>query len=277
MGVFLASIFFISSCSDDPEVFNPQEQYATDLEFIQEYLSNNNIQAEIDSTTGIYYVVEEQGTGLAPYLIRDVTLSYTGTVLSTGEQYTQLDSQRISMSSLINGLQIAMTKIQEGGSFTAYIPSFYAFGPTGSSNVPPNSVIMIEAELYTYHAEQIKADVQAIDDSLAAWGIQATQHPSGIRYVLNQGTGNRPFDQSRITVDYTGRLLGEETPFDEGTNVTFTLSNLITGWRVMLPLVREGGEITMYLPSSYGYGSQGTNGIPPDANLEFDITLQQVQ
>jgi FKBP-type peptidyl-prolyl cis-trans isomerase len=67
--------------------------------------------------------------------------------------------------------------------------------------------------------------------------------------------------------------------FDEGSFTEFySLSNMIGGWILTLPLVKEGGKIRLYIPSSLAYGDEPPpgSGIPDDSMLIFDVTVDAV-
>lgn len=107
--------------------------------------------------------------------------------------------------------------------------------------------------------------------------------PTGIKYVMiKEGTGAQPKATDEVTVHYTGRLL-DGTVFDStalhgGQPISFPLNRVIAGWTEGVQLMKEGGEIVLYLPSELAYGRRGTPGgpIPPDADLIFEIKLEKV-
>ena len=106
--------------------------------------------------------------------------------------------------------------------------------------------------------------------------ITATQHPSGLRYVITQtGTGAKPNFSNIITVKYTGRLLTTGEVFDQAVNpVSFPLNSLIQAWQIAFPLLSKGSKATLYVPSGLGYGERGSGtSIPRNANLVFDVEL----
>lgn len=276
--ILASALFQLQGCMSDDDEFDEQDRYYQDLETIDKYLSENGIQAQTDSYTGIRYVIHDQGTGLMPYILDSVTLSYEGRLLSNDSIFETVTQSKKSWKSLLTGIQLALTKIQEGGSVTAYIPSYYGYGEAESGDVPANSILIVDVQLHQIHSRQLLKDIAIIDDSLSAWGINATKHPSGIRYTLDQGTGDSPTLADNMTVNYAGRLLGATENFDSGENVTFSLSSLIPGWQVIMPLVKEGGSVTMYLPSSFAYGKNGSGtAVPPNANLIFDVDLIEVK
>jgi len=126
---------------------------------------------------------------------------------------------------------------------------------------------------------QFAADIQQIDAWLAENGIDATVDPSGLRYLIHeQGAGAIALpDTSEITVNFEGRLMMDNSIFDQADTVIFPMRNLIVGWRLGIPLIQEGGSMTMYIPSGFGFGPIGTIGIPPNANLIFDVDLIKVE
>jgi FKBP-type peptidyl-prolyl cis-trans isomerase FkpA len=106
--------------------------------------------------------------------------------------------------------------------------------------------------------------------------ITYVSDPSGVLYqIITAGNSNKPRLTSIITVTYTGKLMNDKT-FDSGT-ITYPLNNLIPGWQIALPLIGEGGQIKILIPSSLGYGSRGSGEIPGNAPLYFDVSLSKVK
>jgi FKBP-type peptidyl-prolyl cis-trans isomerase FkpA len=79
---------------------------------------------------------------------------------------------------------------------------------------------------------------------------------------------------ANVVIYYQGKLI-DGTTFDQtgNTAVTFAMSNLITGWKLGLPLIKAGGKIKLYLPPSLGYGNSVSGNIPANSILIFEITL----
>lgn len=126
--------------------------------------------------------------------------------------------------------------------------------------------------------EQFEIDLELIDDYLEENNITAIVDDSGLRYVINStGNGDFPEITDRVNVTYAGRLLSNEAQFDSNDSISFQLSGLIVGWQLGIPKIEEGGSATLYIPSAYGYGTRGQGSIPPNANLIFDITLNEIE
>ncbi len=134
---------------------------------------------------------------------------------------------------------------------------------------------------------QIKAqaviDNKIIDNYLSAKGLTALRvDTTDVRYIIDTpGTGNTLFTSStQITVGYTGRLLTTGAVFAQTNNFhpTYVLGQVIRGWQLGIPKIKNGGTITLFVPSRYAYGPypQKDVGLPANAVLIFDIKLYNV-
>ena len=122
--------------------------------------------------------------------------------------------------------------------------------------------------------EQLEADIQAIDEYLMTENINAETHESGIRYVVKEiGGGLSPSVSDDITVKYRGYFFSGETFDSNSEGFTFNLSRLIPAWQYMIPEMAVGGKMTIYSPSGYCYGSQGTSNIPPNTRRSTPHSL----
>ena len=105
--------------------------------------------------------------------------------------------------------------------------------------------------------------------------------PSGLYYqITREGEGTYPSATDTVTVHYRGTLI-DGTEFDSSYSrnapATFPLNRVIAGWTEGLQLVREGGEIMLYIPSELGYGNQAKGGIiKPGSTLVFKVELLEI-
>ncbi len=122
---------------------------------------------------------------------------------------------------------------------------------------------------------QLQKDIVAIDDYLTSKSIVAIKDPTGLRYVITKaGDDTRPCLESKVVVKYAGRLFNG-AGFDAAVNpVSFPLNGLILGWQIGFPNFGKGTKATLYIPSGFGYGVNGSGTtVPANANLIFDIEL----
>jgi len=104
---------------------------------------------------------------------------------------------------------------------------------------------------------------------------------SGLQYqVIETGQGKKPIAQSKVLVNYEGRLL-DGTVFDSSIArnqpVEFQVSQVIQGWTEGLQLMQEGGKYRFFIPAKLAYGEMGSgDAIEPNSTLIFDIELLKI-
>lgn len=126
---FLAALFLLNACSGDDSNVTEDNRIA-----IENYLSANNLTAQ-STASGLYYIIDEPGTGTVPVLQNAVKVTYSGYDLS-GEVF---DSGTITqpLLNLIQGWQEGIRLFAEGGSGKLLIPSHLAYGSNPPSNNQP--------------------------------------------------------------------------------------------------------------------------------------------
>lgn len=109
-------------------------------------------------------------------------------------------------------------------------------------------------------------------------GVQAT--PSGLQYrVVRQGSGRRPVPSDRVRVHYHGTLLDGtvfDSSYERGRPAEFSLGQVIPGWTEGVALMPIGSKYRFWIPGNLAYGAQGTQGIPPNSTLVFDVELLDI-
>lgn len=141
-------------------------------------------------------------------------------------------------------------------------------------------------ETQTYDPQkQLEADEVIIKDFIAKNNIPAVRHETGVYYqIIEPGEGNITYRaNTTVTANYTlrfldGTVIQQSTePFRSRLAPSNNQLGLITAWQIGIPLIQKGGKIRLISPSGYAYGPRGENPIPPNAVLDFDIELVDVQ
>ena len=106
---------------------------------------------------------------------------------------------------------------------------------------------------------------------------EAVTTESGLQYkVLIMGKGRKPKPKTKVKVHYRGLLL-DGTTFDSSFSndepVSMSLKTVIKGWKEGIPLMPAGSVFIFLIPPDLAYGSRGSDTIPPDATLIFEIEL----
>lgn len=134
-----------------------RNQLGADTVALDDYISVNSIENVIKDSTGLRYVITEEGEGPAATLYNKVKLNYTGKVLTTGATFfsgtngpsATFDSRVINY---IYAFQAGLTKMKAGTKATLYVPSVLGFGNqsvtgAGGVTIPANSNLLYEIEL----------------------------------------------------------------------------------------------------------------------------------
>ena len=131
--------------------------------------------------------------------------------------------------------------------------------------------------------------------SLVIFALTLTNYANADSEALTKidvriGKGEDAVAGKTVNVHYTGWLFDKTAPNNKGEkfdssrdrpgHFTFPLGagRVIKGWDEGLQGMKVGGQRTLIIPSSMGYGSRGAGGvIPPNATLIFDVELMGVR
>lgn len=125
-------------------------------------------------------------------------------------------------------------------------------------------------------AETFLASARARD------GYEVTE--SGVVYTITEaGDGPSPSVGDRVRILYEGRFTnGEVFDSSEGEPTELPVGGVVPGFREMLLDMNVGESRTVVIPPDQAYGLTGSpgpggqGGIPPNAALEFDLTLVDI-
>ncbi len=133
-----------------------------------------------------------------------------------------------------------------------------------------------DADRLTDLANELDAARQA---ELNAPAPASATTPSGLRFeTLSPGNGPRPQPGQPVLVTYEGRLT-DGTLFDSSEQpVPMVVGQLIPGFNEGLMMMNKGGRYRLRIPPELGYGERGAGGgvIPPNAELDFTVTLVDI-
>lgn len=138
-------ILTASSCEKDNI-----DRVAIDQEIIEQYLADNNIPAQ-KHESGIYYLIENQGSGGSPTYTSEIVVKYKG-YLTDGTIFDQTNgtSANFNLANLIVGWQIGIPLLEKGGKGTFFIPSYLGYGRFPPSGIPENAVLIFDIELIDF-------------------------------------------------------------------------------------------------------------------------------
>ncbi|MBR9860883.1 peptidylprolyl isomerase [bacterium] len=142
--IFLCAIAVFGSCE--------KQRVKKENESIEEYLDEKGLSAE-KTEEGVYFIIDEVGTGDNPLASDDVTVDYEGYTLDEkvfDSSYERGKPATFNLQNVIEGWQIGIPLFREGGSGTLIIPSELAYGtnPPPGSGIEKNEVLVFDIELH---------------------------------------------------------------------------------------------------------------------------------
>lgn len=104
---------------------------------------------------------------------------------------------------------------------------------------------------------------------------------SGLGYkITTPGEGKSPTATDEVEVHYHGTFINGkvfDSSYQRNQKISFPLNGVIKGWTEGLQLIKEGGKITLVIPSDLAYGDRGIPGaIPGGSTLIFEVELFKV-
>lgn len=143
--VLLASCSKDESCSYDECAIKAP---ASEITNVQSYLSSNGITAE-QHCSGMFYVIDQQGSGTKPDGCSTISLRYegrltNGTVFDSSAKTTPT---QFSLSGLVTGFRDGMMQLRPGGKMRMFIPPSLGYGSQTYGPIPGNSIIVFSVEL----------------------------------------------------------------------------------------------------------------------------------
>ncbi len=281
--ILFGVVAFMVSCMDSED---PNKALNDEIKQIDQYLQTMGKadEALYDNVNGYRLVISDYGQYPPPHNGQTVKVHYEGRLFPSGNFFDS-DVKVSKLEDLTpQALRYIASNVLGGSTATIFVPSKFGYGAEGSAalGVPANSILMYDiylAEVNRTALEQSRfvTDSTAIANYLEENTIDATYHPAGIWYtVTEQGTGPFPNPYTLLDFDYKLRLLSSTSTLQESNIARQPAMGLVDGLKVGLPLLREGGKATFYIPSLLGYGTSATQSIPANSNLVFEISLTNI-
>ena len=228
---------------------------------MDKYLVDNKITSARVTSSGLHYIIHEEGKGVLPKTGETVKVHYTGKLTngkvfdtsveeqakihgkySPGRQYKPFEFP-LGKGRVIKGWDEGLALLKVGSKATLLVPSYLGYGARGAGgDIPPNAVLIFDVELVgikkANDAKKQKAKEQAvmqkylIDNKLT----NAKATASGLRYVINKaGKGTQAAAGKMVKVHYTGKLLNGKV-FDTSVEVVAKKSGKYTPGREYNPI-----------------------------------------
>jgi peptidylprolyl isomerase len=240
----------------------------------------------IQLPSGLQYRVDAEGDGPGAEMGNVVTVHYTG-ALASGEEFDS-SAGRAPFSFLLGATQVlagwdeGIAGMKRGEKRRLIIPPQLGYGEQGFQGViPPNATLTFDVEVVAIDgpSPETPPEVEGEENELER----------GLKTIdIIDGDGAEAATGSTVVVHYTGWLEADGTRFDtsfadgSGASPAFSFQvgsgDVIDGWDLGLPGMKEGGTRRLIIPSALAYGPEGRQPtIPGDATLIFDIHLLDVQ
>ncbi len=114
------------------------------------FLAQNGKKTGVKTTaSGLQYEIIKEGSGAAPTADDQVQVHYEGKMLDGTVFDSSLAREPVTfpLSGVIPGWTEGLQLMKEGAKYRFFIPSKLAYGETGASTIPPNSVLTFDVEL----------------------------------------------------------------------------------------------------------------------------------
>ena len=145
--LFAVLLILIVSCKDEKKKVEQVDFTIQNEEDIIQYIADKKLKAQ-KSDSGLYYVINNEGTGEQPTASSDVTVAYKGYFLNE-TVFDESDSEGISfgLQQVIKGWTEGIAYFKEGGSGILLVPSHLGYGSFNTRGIPGGSVLTFEVNL----------------------------------------------------------------------------------------------------------------------------------
>lgn len=128
-----------------------KEEWKNDSTAIKDYLKKANLGNVKSLPSGLYYVIDDPGTGKAINYFDTVSVNYKGALLN-GEVFDQSKEGQpftfiVGAQQVIPGWDQGLTLFHQGGKGKLIIPSYLGYGDKEAGGIPANSVLVFDIDV----------------------------------------------------------------------------------------------------------------------------------
>lgn len=274
--VFLSLLIFQACQEQDVPDNTVDELTQQQLDTLETFLAENNIDATKDNRLFYYRALTENPNGRSPEVGDVISFYYTIGTLD-GQLIDEKKEEEAPPTKVAFGngvikvpvaLEAALSLMKEGETYEFYLPSMTAYHDFSKPGLIPENAV-IKMQIYMSEVLNLPEEKQEEDEQIQAYLTQqgltgAEQLDSGVYYIQTEaGNGEEIINGKTVAVRYEGVLL-DSTIFDHNLDSTspvqFTIGSdpVISGFEIGLKHMQEGEKGILLIPSHAAYGASAT-------------------
>lgn len=117
----------------------------SEIQAVQNYLTSQGITNAVQHCSGMFYVIDNAGSGKHPTACSTVNVSYVGK-LTNGSTFDQ-GTVDIGLDGVVTGWRNGIPKVGSGGFIHLYIPPTLGYGSYANGPIPANSILIFDVAL----------------------------------------------------------------------------------------------------------------------------------
>lgn len=117
----------------------------SEIQSVKDYLTSKGITNATQHCSGLFYVIDNAGSGKHPNGCSNVNVTYKGT-LTNGTTFDQ-GTISFGLDQVIIGWRDGIPQIAAGGVIHLFIPPSLGYGSTGVGTIPANSILIFDVTL----------------------------------------------------------------------------------------------------------------------------------
>ncbi len=147
----LLLVMLFAGCKKESCDYNECAMVApqAEVQMVETYLASKGILA-MKHCSGMYYRIDQQGSGKAPTACSTVDVAYEGK-LTNGVTFDQQTSRTFRLAELIPAWRNGIPRVNAGGTIYLYVPPSLGYGSMANGPIPANSVLIFEIDLLGVH------------------------------------------------------------------------------------------------------------------------------